>query len=344
MPLIKRKIQDIAKGLVTTKEPEKNNSNTDKVVSTGSTLLDLAISGSIRRGGGIPGGILVELFGLPMGGKTTLLGEICASAQSAGGFATIGDAERRMTPEFLQYMGVKVTDDNICYPQTVKEVEDIILNTPYSDNGSIDVIAVDSIAVLMSSMEAEKEDKRGSARAKELHQMCRKAKAVISDKNRLVILTNQVQDTQDAMPGQAKTKTAGGHAIPFLASLRISVTQIGKIEKKIKMGANEIKKAVGVHSLVKIIKSSIDIPYRDAEIRILFNYGVDDVSSNLDYIKKISGNTKYWAVTEEFMSLEKAVKYIEENNLQIQLKESTINLWEEVDAKFRIERSPKSRN
>ena len=343
MALIKRKVMDVAKGLVATHEKEKSNTNTDRVVSTGSTLLDLAISGTIRRGGGIPGGILAEFFGLPMGGKTTILGEICASAQALGGFTMIGDAERRMTPEFLQYMGVKVTDDNICYPQTVKEVEDLILNTPYSDNGAIDVIAVDSVAVLMSSMEAEKEDKRGSARAKELHQLMRKAKAVISDKNRLIVLTNQVQDCQDVMPGQARTKTAGGHAIPFLASLRVSVTQIGKIEKKIKMGANEIKKAVGVHSLVKVIKSSIDIPYREAEIRILFNYGVDDIGSCLDYIKKISGSKSYWAVTEEFISLEKAVKHIEENSLQSQLKESTINLWEEVDERFRIERAPKNR-
>ena len=34
-----------------------------KTVSTGSTLLDLTISGRRRREGGIPGGIIVEIFG-----------------------------------------------------------------------------------------------------------------------------------------------------------------------------------------------------------------------------------------------------------------------------------------
>ena len=34
-----------------------------KLVSTGSTLLDLAISGGTYDEGGLPGGILVEIFG-----------------------------------------------------------------------------------------------------------------------------------------------------------------------------------------------------------------------------------------------------------------------------------------
>ena len=39
------------------------------MVSTGSTLLDLAISGTRVRGGGYPGGILVEIFGASGTGK-----------------------------------------------------------------------------------------------------------------------------------------------------------------------------------------------------------------------------------------------------------------------------------
>jgi len=39
--------------------------DTSMVISTGSTLLDLSISGSRIRGGGLPGGIIVEIFGPP---------------------------------------------------------------------------------------------------------------------------------------------------------------------------------------------------------------------------------------------------------------------------------------
>ena len=57
----------------------------DKVVSTQCTLLDLAISGDKVRGGGIPGGVLVETFGASGTGKSALLASICASAQRRGG-------------------------------------------------------------------------------------------------------------------------------------------------------------------------------------------------------------------------------------------------------------------
>ena len=54
-------------------------------VSTGSLLLDLAISGGRTRYGGLPGGILVEVFGMPSMGKTTILAETIENAQRLGG-------------------------------------------------------------------------------------------------------------------------------------------------------------------------------------------------------------------------------------------------------------------
>jgi RecA/RadA recombinase len=285
----------------------------------------------------------MELAGLPMGGKTTLLGEMCADAQAKGGRADIGDAERRMQPEFIKSMGIRVTEDNLHRPRLIKEAQALIMDAPQSENGCINLVGIDSVAVLLSELDDEKGDKRGSARAKELHQLCRKALAAISDPTRLVAFTNQVQDVQDPMPGQAKTKTAGGYAIPFLASLRLSVTQIGKVDKTIKLGGKDIKRAIGVHSKVKVVKSSIDVPYREADIYIIFDYGIDDIRANLMYIKENSAQTTYWAVNENFQGLDKAIKHIEDNNLQTQLKEAVINMWTEIDENFQSNRSPKIR-
>jgi RecA/RadA recombinase len=248
-----------------------------------------------------------------------------------------------MQPEFIKSMGIKVTEDNLHRPRLIKEAQALIMDAPQSENGCINLVGIDSVAVLLSELDDEKGDKRGSARAKELHQLCRKALAAISDPTRLVAFTNQVQDVQDPMPGQAKTKTAGGYAIPFLASLRLSVTQIGKVDKTIKLGGKDIKRAIGVHSKVKVIKSSIDVPYREADIYIIFDYGIDDIRANLMYIKENSAQTTYWAVNENFQGLDKAIKHIEDNNLQGQLKEAVINMWEEIDLNFRADRKPKER-
>ena len=64
---------------------------TNVMVSSGSTLLDLAISGGRVRGGGIPGGIVVEVFGPPGAGKTVFLSELAASVEHRGGDFKIGD-------------------------------------------------------------------------------------------------------------------------------------------------------------------------------------------------------------------------------------------------------------
>jgi recombination protein RecA len=347
MSVLKRRAQQVEKGLTTSKKEEEENVNMDNVVSTGSTLLDLAISGRRRRGGGLPGGILTEIYGPSGWGKTSLLGEICASAQSKGGLALIGDAERRMTPEFIKYMGIHITNDNLHYPQTVAEIEALILNAPESGGGAIDVIGVDSTASLMSALEGtDKGDKRGSTKAKELHSMCRKMKAEVAKKSRLVVFTNQIQDVQDAMPFMPKEKTPGGHAVPFYSSIRMRIGPSGegsKITKMVKIGGNEVKRVIGIRSTVQVIKSSIDAPYRDADVCIIFDYGVDDCRSCLEYIKKMTGQKVYWAVVEETNSLDAAIKIIEEGNLMEQLREETMNIWEEIEAKFRTERKPKER-
>jgi recombination protein RecA len=344
--LLKSKVAKIAEGLVKPVPVEEKEVDMSSVVSTGSTLLDLAISGQRRRGGGIPGGILVEIFGPSGGGKTTILGEICASAQNMGGFAMIGDAERRMTKEFVEFMGIKVDKNNLKFPDSVKEVEELILDTPCTGGNVIDVTGVDSIASLVSELDRGKDgDKRGSAKAKELHARCRRAKIEIAKGSRLVVFTNQIQDVQDAAAFGPKEKTPGGHAVPFYASLRMRVgpSKEGKISKEITVGGKKVKKVLGVQSTVSITKSSIDAPYRTAEVPILFDYGIDDIRANLEYIKDMTGAKKFWAVTEEISFLDDAIHHIEENHLYSELREAIIDMWLEIEAKFKVSRQPKKR-
>lgn len=351
----KQLLTSVKEGLEKKQEPPKDEIDFSKVVSTGSTLLDLAISGTSIRGGGIPPGILVEIFGPSGWGKTSLLGEICANVQSKGGFAKIGDAERRMTPKFIKTMGIKITKDNLSYPHTVDDIEEMIFNTPETGNDIIDITGIDSIASLLSSQETVtdkngevtgfKKDLRGSARAKDLHGMCRRAKAEIAKKNRLVVFTNQIQDVQDVSFGP-KEKTPGGHAIPYYSSLRLRVGPaypMSKIHQEETIGNKKLKQEVGIRSNVFVAKSSIDIPYREEDVIILFNYGIDDIRGNLEFIKKMSGSTKYWAVDQEFQSIAKAISHIEENEYEKDLREATIDLWEEIQRKFQVDRIPKRR-
>ena len=80
-------------------------------VSTGSTMLDLAISN--KPNGGIAVGRITELNGLESSGKSLLGAHMLAETQKKGGVAVYIDTETAVRTEFLTARGVDV--DNMLY-------------------------------------------------------------------------------------------------------------------------------------------------------------------------------------------------------------------------------------
>jgi RecA/RadA recombinase len=334
----------------------------NRVVSTGSTLLDLAISGTRRHGGGIPMGIIVEAFGPSSSGKTALLVETATNAQNKGGKVRFRDPEARLDQEYAQIYGLSLGSGKFDYdrPDTVKQLFKDIEDWKI-DPKVMNVFCADSLAALSTEGEMKKEDKMGMKRAKDFSEGLRKTCRLISGNDRLIMFTNQIRENADAGPFGQKYTTPGGMSLPFYASLRLQVTPAmkSKIVKKINLSgkiiedgddeddeknkANEVKKIIGIRSRIYIFKSSVDAPFRDAEINIIFNYGIDDIRGNLEYIKKMKQDNNYMAVNKEFRNLDRAIQYIEDNKLQDKLREITINLWEEIESKFKTERKPKVR-
>jgi len=311
----------------------------DKVISTGSTLLDLALSGKRIRGGGLPPGILVEIFGPEGSGKTALLAEICAAAQSKGGDVRFRDPESRLDQEYTTIYGVNIKSDYFDYerPETVKELfKDHKGWKPNPD--AINVFGADSIAAISTEMEMEDEDKRGQKQAKEFSQNLRKNARSLARNNILTIFTNQLRE------GEKGETTPGGRGIRFYASVRLRVAQTEMIvkEKKLKSGA-KVKKTIGIVSTCYVKKSTIDEPYRMCDIYIVFGYGVDDIRANLQYVKALTKDTMYDCFDKRFHGVDAAIKYIEKYKLQKKLKNHVIDIWEEVEKEFEVQREKKIR-
>ncbi len=321
--------------------------NTSLVVSTGSTLLDLAISGKRIRGGGIPPGILVEIFGPSGTGKTALMAEIGASAQAQGGIVKFLDPEARLDQEYTEIYGLSLKESGNEYyrPDTVTELIDHIIAFEIPSSAPIGVVAADSIAALSTNMEMEKEDKMGMRRAKEFSEGLRKVCRFISQNNRLVIFTNQIRQNLDAGMFGNRESTPGGMALPFYSSLRIRIgfSSSPKIKKEITKGNLKLSKVIGISSEAYIAKSSVDEPYRTAPIRIIFGYGIQDIWANLEYVKKMTRATKFKVGDTYFQSLIEAVQYCGENQLQEQLREEVIGIWETFEEEMKIEWTPKVR-
>jgi len=316
--------------------------NWKQTLSTGSTLLDLAISSGRKYGGGVPGGILMEVYGRSGSGKTSILSELCGSAQANGGEIFFADPEARLDKEYARTYGVEVPKNAYFQPDTVTELFDKFGNWKPDTNNTINVFAADSLAALSTDLEMEKGDKMGMRRAKEFSQELRKKARMINKNNWILACSNQVRQ------GDYGDVTPGGKAVEFYSSLRISVNQVGKLfkERQLKKDGRKgkkIKRAFGIESRCVITKSSIDKPYRDVPIYIVFDYGIDNIRGNLQWLKDTLGLTTYRAVDKTYQRMDQAIDWIEKNDYEEALEKEVIELWQEVEEAFQQKRKKKNR-
>jgi RecA/RadA recombinase len=324
----------------------------DRMVSTGSTLLDLALSGRRRRGGGVPGGIIIEIFGPTSTGKTALAVEIATSTQNRGGSVRFDDPEARLDKEYAATFGMDIREKFLEYTRsdTVTDMfEELRMWKPKSPN-EINCFVADSLAALSTHMELDdsedaKGDKRGQRRAKEFSQELRKTCRKIANNNWLLACTNQIRQ------GDFGYVTPGGMGIPFYASARIRLRH-GKPKlldrkRKLKVAGSEkekeITKTVGIFTMAEVVKNSIDDSYREAMLYIIFGYGIDDIRANLQWLKNVTAAASYPAVDRDYQAMSHAIAHIEREGLQKALKENVIDAWEEIEEKMTYRREPKER-
>lgn len=325
-------------------EDEPYSGSDEHIISTGSTLLDLAISGGRIKGGGIPSGILVEIFGPASCGKTVLLCEIAGAVKRQGGQVMFCDPEARLNKRFARLFGLDIDEVEYGTPDTISEVFGPIRKWEPEPAGKVHGIFADSLAALTTEWEMEDRDQYGMRRAKEFSEQCRLTCRILARNNLLMVCSNQVRQNLDAGPYGQKYKSPGGEAIGFYASLRLRCLAPKKIKRERKIAGKKVSKVVGVETEIEIFKSSVWKPYHTAPIYILYDYGIDDIRANLQYIKSTTGATKY-AVGDQSLgvSIEDAILQVEEDDLEDRLREEVIGLWEEVDRKFCVERRPKRR-
>ena len=320
--------------------------NFDIMTSTGSTLLNLAISGGRVRGGGLPGGILVEAFGPSQSGKTAFLCEVAGGVQRRGGDAQFHDPEARLDREYFAMYGAKIKEENYHQPDTVTEVfKNVRAWNPSSSKSEIvHGVFADSLAALSTKMEMEEEDgdKMGMRRAKEFSEQLRKTCRVLKKKNYLLVCSNQVRvNTEAANKFSPKFSTPGGMAVAFYASVRLRFNSPEKIYKEIKIAGKTVKKVIGIQTEIEVIKT-VDKPYRKAPLIILFDYGIDDIRANLQYCKDFTKSTTYIVDGISLgISMDEAIRKVEEQKLEKKLRNQTIDLWKEIEEKFATHRKPK---
>jgi RecA/RadA recombinase len=193
-------------------------------------------------------------------------------------------------------------------------------------------------------MSKEEGDKMGMRRAKEFSEECRKTCRILTKNNILMVCSNQVRQNSDAGPYGLKYKSPGGEALPFYASLRLRCIGASKIKDEKTINGKKINRVIGIETSIEVFKSSVWKPYRQASVFIMFDYGIDDIRANLQFVKQMTKATTYTVGDEKAgVSMANAIAYVEKHGLEEDLREQVIDLWEDIESQFEIERKPKKR-
>ena len=268
-------------------------------ISTGSSMLDLAISN--KPDGGIAVGRITEINGLESSGKSLLGAHILAETQKKGGVAVYIDTETSVSQEFMQVIGIDMNKMLYLHLETVEDIfeaiEEIVTKVRESDKDRLVTILVDSLAAATTKVELEADfDKDGWATAKAIiiSKAMRKITQMIGRQKVALVFTNQLRQKLGVMFGDPWT-TSGGKALPFHASTRIRLKNMGQIK-------DTGKNVLGMKCRAQIVKNRLGPPLRHADYDMYFDRGIDNYGAWLTVLKEhklVKTGGAWYTLTDE---------------------------------------------
>lgn len=301
---------------------------------SGCRLLDLVIGGK-KNVFGVPAGKFINIVGDKSAGKTFLSNEFIAWAHYNFGekFKWVyDDCESGYSFDTESMYGFEIMPMSLADRIHSENVEDAFCNIANFAKGlrksEFGIYVLDSLDGLTSYEQDERAEERlkkfdegkklekgtmGMGKQKYLSQeffpqLC----SAIEKKNVLVIIISQIRENVDAYSFE-KFNRSGGKAMDFYAHSVIWLAGAKKILRKETPVGNVVK--------AKTTKSKTPRPFRECFFNFLYDYGLDDIGTNVDYLfdlrtEKGELNTKAKAVKWEGgeLSLDDLKKFIEDND------------------------------
>jgi recombination protein RecA len=279
--------------------------------------------------GGFPRGKIIDIYGEPSSGKSTLAMYIVGQIQKEGGNAAWIDSEMAFTTEYAESVGVNISDLLLSQPETGEQALDMV--EQLVGTGEIDIIVVDSTAALVPQKELEGEvtDSNVALQARLLSKGLRMITGVASRSKTAIIFISQVRDKIGGFIGPS-TDSTGGKALKFYSSVRLKVSRIKTLKDK-------ETAAIGNTLKIEAVKNKIGLPFRKAQIDLYFKKGLDVVGDVIDSaVKKNimvkSGMTYYYGNKKLGGSRQKTIDILENDQATLQnIKDQLIALDNEEE-------------
>lgn len=335
------------------KEKIKEKSSTSKEFyiersSSGATTLDNAL------GGGFPFGKMINIVGDKSSGKTILASQIIAEAyykykdKLKWKYRDVEAGFSFDTKNMLN-IGIDICpfDENDKPPKTIEEFSiDLKKQLRALADDEFLIYVLDSFDSLSCQAEIDRDnamekaieegteiDKGGykMEKPKALGEFFRLRVQDIKYKNCMLIIISQTRQKIGVTFGDKHTRN-GGSALDFYAAV---IIWLAEASKELKLG-----EVISVCIKANIRKNKVGKPYRKSFFNILYDYGVDRTTSNIEYLYDLrtdKGELKKkikldWE-GEEFTRLS-LLKYIEDNNLEEELNNKVINKYLEIQEKI----------
>jgi len=341
-----------------------------ELLGTGSTLLNLAISG--KPDGGIPAGKYVFFVGDSASGKTFLALTVFAESQLNEKFKDyrliFDNAEDGALMDIERFFGAKVADKlkppahdeegDPVYSTTIEEFYfnlDDALNRADKD-GKPFIYVLDSMDALSSEYEGKKFDEKktavrknkeakgdyGDGKAKVNSRYIRRAAARIRETGSILIVICQTRDNIDAGMFEPQQTRSGGRALKFYAAVEIWTSIAGKLKKTV----HGKDRQIGITAKLDVKKNRITGKEWSVKVPVHWSSGIDDVGSMLDFLLE----EKQWPKNKDGVIdgegdfkgckgyRENVIQFIEENDLEGDVRELVADVWAAVEKACAVER------
>ncbi len=265
--------------------PEPANyfaSGTDKdleFVSTGCSILDSVL------GGGYVLGRIANIVGDKSTGKTLLAIEASANFALAypDGIIRYAEAEAAFDERYAAALGMPV--DRVQFAKNILTVEDVFEDIEChlkEWEGKPSLYIIDSLDALSDRAEQGRKIDEGSynmTKQKKLGEMFRRLVQKVEESRMLILIISQLRDKIGVSFGETKTRS-GGKSLDFYASQVFWLSEVEKLKRTV----DKVERITGVRVKARCKKNKIGLPFRECEFPILFGYGIDDLTANVEWL------------------------------------------------------------
>jgi RecA/RadA recombinase len=348
----------------TKREPRKIE--TDILIPSGSTLLNCACSDNPF--GAYPLGKIVTIPGGSVSGKTILCLTTFAEAnliKTLDDYDFIyDDIEEALEFDMTYLFGESVAGRILApaydgkepmYSDTIQDLEGTIMRRCKGKNPKPFIYILDSLDALTSDEELEREYKNALAKAKSaehaadianygtekariIGRVLRMIKKELKLSLSTLLIVQQERQKIGATFGKQYT-TSGGKAPFYYSTHQVRLNRIATLKSK--------DRKIGSNVKAEVAKNKLTGKEREVGFNIYYDYGIDDVSSCVDFLckehwkhpkEKGKEKTGSWIAEELGVTGAKAtiIDHIEEEGLEGEMKKVVGIAWNKIESSLRL--------